>query len=104
MSKQHEAELIPKSQPDAINMAKKKARLMEKKYKNYCRKFGVEKSCHIERDEHGADVSLMSEIVLKLEVDCFPQEIIERKELEIAYEESDSSSLSEYSAHDSESH
>ena len=34
------------------------------KYEKYCKKYGVEKSCHIPR-EHGEDISLMSEIVYK---------------------------------------
>ena len=74
MSKRHEAILLPSADKENITKATEKSKLMEKKFESYCRKLGIEKSCHIER-EHGPDISIMTEIVSQQKKECFPEEL-----------------------------
>ena len=65
MCKSHERELLELLKIEDIvrlNKAQKTKLRYEKQFQRYCKKPGVEMSCHIPR-EHGPDVSLMTEIV-----------------------------------------
>ena len=63
LAKQHETELFPNSASDADQRkAKKKVEKLQKRFLQYCKEHGINKSCHIPR-ESGADISIMTEIV-----------------------------------------
>ena len=64
MSKAYEAELMTDAVNDLneIETTRKKAKVCEQEFQRYCAEEGIERSCHIPR-EQGPDISIMTEIV-----------------------------------------